>query len=77
MSNSKTQAIEPAKPAKKYTKTRGEHVKDILIAVLVTGILAFIAGMYFANQQNSRITSAVKAVAPSASAQSVTTPVKK
>lgn len=68
MSNKSTVTAEP-KAAKKYAKTRGEHYKDIVIAVLVAGIIAFVGGMHFSNQQNSRITSAVKAVVPSASAQ--------
>lgn len=55
-------------PAKRYTKTRGEHVKDILIAVLVTAVIGFIAGMHFANKQNAKVEQAVKAV------QSVATP---
>lgn len=67
-----TNTPEVTKPAKKYNKTRGEHYKDILIAMLITGIIAFVCGMHFSNQQNSRISAAVKAVAaPSASAQSV------
>jgi hypothetical protein len=69
--NSTTQ--EPVKVSKaKYSKTRGEHAKDILIAMLVTGIIAFIGGMHFSNTQHSAVTAAVKAVTPSASAQSVT-----
>ncbi len=40
-------------------KTRGEHVKDIIIAVLVTGIIAFIAGTQYANAQNDRMNEAV------------------
>lgn len=68
-----TTTQEPVKASKaKYSKTRGEHVKDLLIAMLVTGIIAFIGGMHFSNQQNTAINSAVKsAVAPSASAQAV------
>jgi hypothetical protein len=67
-----TQTQEPVKASKaKYSKTRGEHAKDILIAMLVTGIIAFIGGMQFSNSQHTAITSAVKAVTPSASAQSV------
>lgn len=49
-------------PAKSYNKTRGEHVKDVLIAVLVAGIVAFIGGMQFANKQNATVDEAVKAV---------------
>lgn len=64
MSNNKTQAAEPSKPAKKYAKTRGEHYKDIVIAILIAGILAFVAGMHFANQHNADISKAVSSVAP-------------
>jgi len=36
----KTTNTPEAKPAKKYAKTRGEHYKDIVIAILVTSIIA-------------------------------------
>jgi cell division protein FtsN len=49
-------------PAKVYNKTRGEHVKDVMIAVLVASIIAFIGGMQFANKQNATVSEAVKAV---------------
>jgi len=72
MPNKSTNTAEP-KAAKKYAKTRGEHVKDILIAMLVTGIIAFVGGMHFSNQQHSQTAQAVKnAIAPSASAQAAT-----
>lgn len=67
MSKSTNQA-EP-KTAKKYAKTRGEHAKDIIIAILVTGIIAFIAGAIFANNNNAQITKAVQAVTPTAHAE--------
>jgi hypothetical protein len=58
------------KAAKKYAKTRGEHYKDIVIAVLIAGIIAFVGGMHFSNQQHSQTAQAVKnAIAPSVSAQ--------
>ncbi len=50
-----------AKPVKRYSKTRGEHLKDIVIAVLVSAVIAFVAGSYFANKRNSEMQSAVKA----------------
>ncbi len=66
----KTTSTEAVKLPKKYAKTRGEHYKDIVIAVLVAGIIAFIGGMHFSNQQHNAVTSAVKsAVAPTVSAQ--------
>lgn len=75
MSQSKTTQPEATKtPKAKYSKTRGEHFKDIVIAVLVTGIIAFVGGMVFQSKQQSAIDTAVKAVTPSASAQA---PVKK
>lgn len=60
---------EAQKPSKKYNKTRAEHYKDIAIFVLVTAIVAFTAGLQFANSNNAKIQSAVKAVTPSASAE--------
>lgn len=38
-----------------------ETVKTIVIAVLITGIIAFVAGMHFANAQNQKTLSQVKA----------------
>jgi hypothetical protein len=52
------------KAAKRYSKTRGEHLKDIVITILVTAIVAFVAGTMFANKQQARIDRAVQAVAP-------------
>lgn len=68
MPNKTTNQAE-TKPAKKYAKTRGEHYKDIVIAILVTGIIAFIGGMYFSNQHNAEIARAVSAVQPTAHAE--------
>ena len=53
----------------KYAKTRGEHSKDLIIAILVSGIIAFIGGMTFQSKQQSAINTAVNAVTPSVSAQ--------
>lgn len=60
---------EATKPSKKYAKSRAEHYKDIAIFVLVTGIIAFVAGVQVANSNNAQIQEAVKALAPSASAE--------
>ena len=49
----------PTKTARKYTKTRVEHLKDIVIVVLVTSIMAFVAGMQFADGQNAKTVQAV------------------
>jgi hypothetical protein len=65
---SQSTTSENSKPAKRYSKTRGEHVKDILIAVLITAVIAFIGGTVFANKQTARVEQAVK------SAQALATP---
>lgn len=57
-----TNQADTSKPAKKYAKTRGEHLKDIVIAILIAGILAFVAGMHFANAQHEQVSKAVAAV---------------
>lgn len=62
-------------PVKVYQKTRGEHVKDVMIAILVAGIIAFIAGMHFANKQNAKVSEAVNAVTLTQSAEAA--PAKK
>lgn len=49
------------KSSKKYAKTRGEHYKDIVIAVLVTAVIAFIGGMHFSNNQHADTARAVTA----------------
>lgn len=68
--NTTPTAEAPKATSKKYAKTRGEHFKDMLIVALIVGIIAFVGGMHFANQQNSRVANAVKsAVAPTVSAQ--------
>lgn len=48
------------KEAKSYNKTRGEHLKDIVIAILIVGVAAFAAGVHYANNQNATTQSAVK-----------------
>lgn len=62
----KTISTEAIKPVKTYRKSRGEHFKDILIAVLVTSVIAFVGGMHFANKHNAEVQSAVKAAQVSA-----------
>ena len=65
----RTNTTPEVKTGKKYAKTRGEHFKDIVIAVLVTAIVAFICGAVFQSKQQNAINTAVKAVTPSASAE--------
>lgn len=57
-----TTTNEAPKASKKYAQTRGEHYKDIIIAILVTAVIAFIGGMHFSNQHNAEMQRAVKAV---------------
>lgn len=64
-----TPEVKTAKTRKVYSKTRGEHYKDIVIAVLITAIIAFIGGAVFQSKQQNAINTAVKAVTPSASAE--------
>ena len=76
-----TNTAEAVKPAKKYQKSRGEHAKDILIAVLLTGMIAFVGGMTFANRQQAEVKSAVtaaqQAMAPKAEAAAPVAPASK
>lgn len=62
----------PKASNKKRVATRGEHAKDIIIAVLITAVIAFIGGMVFANQQSAEVKNAVahaqQAVTPKAEA---------
>jgi gas vesicle protein len=59
---------EVAKTSHKYAKTRGEHCKDIIIAILIAGIISFIAGMHFANQHTTDTAQAVKSATAQATA---------
>lgn len=69
----KSTITEQPKAARKYAKTRGEHYKDMVIVALIAGLIAFVGGMHFSNQQHSQVANAVKnAVAPSVSAQAPT-----
>jgi ABC-type proline/glycine betaine transport system permease subunit len=63
------QTTEAPKTSKKYAKTRGEHYKDIVIAILVTAIIAFGLGIKVQADRNAEIAQAVQgAIAPTASA---------
>ena len=55
-----TKAVEGSNP-KTYNKTRGEHIKDMVIVALVVGIVAFGLGFKFNADRNSEMQSAVKA----------------
>lgn len=55
------QEVKQAKIRRVYEKTRGEHIKDVIIAVLITGVMAFVLGARYANNQNAQLTSAVQA----------------
>lgn len=55
----KLTSTEP-KSSKKYAKTRGEHYKDIVIAILVTAVVAFVAGSVYANGQHRATAEAVQ-----------------
>lgn len=55
-------------PAKAYSKTRGEHFKDMLITALIVGIIAFVGGMQFAKGNQAQIDKAVNAAMPTAQA---------
>lgn len=66
---SKSTVTEAPKTSKKYAKTRGEHYKDIVIAILVTAIVAFGLGVKVQADRNAEVASAVKsAVTPTAEA---------
>ena len=60
-------------PAKAYNKTRGEHVKDMIIVALVVAIVAFGLGVKFQSDRNAEVQSAVK----EATTQQATAEVKK
>lgn len=47
-------------PKAKYSKTRGEHFKDLVITALVVSIIAFVGGMTFQSKQQDAINTAVK-----------------
>lgn len=63
-----TPTKEAPKASRKYSKTRGEHYKDIVIAVLVTSVIAFIGGMHFSNSQHAETAKAVQAATVQATA---------
>ncbi len=48
--------------AMKPSKTTIETIKTVIIAVLITGIIAFVGGMKYEAHNNQKVESAVKAV---------------
>lgn len=59
---------------KKYAKSRSEHRKDVIIAILVSGIILFVAGYLFASSQQAEVDAARAEVTKSVPAEA---PVKK
>ena len=47
---------------KKISKQSVETFKTVLIAILVTAVVAFVAGMRYADNQNAEVQAAVKEV---------------
>lgn len=47
---------------KKINKQAVETFKTVLIAILVTAVVAFVAGMRYADNQNAKLEAAVKNV---------------
>lgn len=65
----KSTSTEQPKAVKKYAKTRGEHYKDIVIAILVTAIVAFGLGVKVQADRNAQVAKAVNAaITPTATA---------
>lgn len=60
MSQPKTTEPAVTKTKAKYSKTRGEHAKDLIITALVIGIIAFVGGVTFQSKQQDAINTAVK-----------------
>lgn len=58
---SKSNKSVEATEAKTYNKTKGEHIKDMIIVALVVGIVAFGLGFKFNADRNSEMQNAVKA----------------
>lgn len=71
MSQPKTTQPEVTKTKAKYSKTRGEHAKDLIITALIVGIVAFVGGMTFQGKQQDAINTAVKGASVTAPAETV------
>ncbi len=59
------------KSVKKYAKTRGEHIKDLVIVALIVGVVAFGLGVKFQSDRNTEMQNAIKQAVSSASADQV------
>jgi Mn2+/Fe2+ NRAMP family transporter len=53
----------------KIKKGTIETVKTVIIAILVTAVIAFVGGMHFSNQRNAEMQGAVKAAQASATTE--------
>jgi len=53
--------VKQAKTRRVYEKTRGEHIKDVIIAILVTGVITFMLGVRYANNQAATTATAIQA----------------
>lgn len=53
--------VKQAKIRRVYEKSRGEHFKDIVIAVLITGVITFVLGVRYANNQAATTATAIQA----------------
>lgn len=69
MSQPKTNQPEVKASKSKYSKTRGEHFKDLVITALIVGIVAFVGGMTFQGKQQDAINTAVKGAQTTAPAE--------
>lgn len=75
MANKNTTTQAPAKAPKKARNL--ETLKTVTIAVLITGITAFAGGAWTMNHYNDKMTTAVKAMQPTATAQAAPAPASK
>lgn len=75
--NKMSKEVKTAKTRKSYNKSRGEHVKDIVIAMLVTAIIAFTLGIRYAQAQQAQVDNAISEVTATMTAEAVEAPVKK
>ena len=58
-----------AKPKTKYAPSRIEVAKTVMIAVLITAVITFVAGMQFQKSQEAEVRNAVQAVETELSAK--------
>lgn len=70
---SNKQEVPMAKTRKVYEKSRTEHIKDIVIAVLITAVIAFVCGVHYANSQREATDTAVNKAVQSVKASQTAT----